>query len=309
MPRMIGNSEMAKLMDSVKSVVFSLTLLTSVFLDLHLADAQQNTKREKGGAAVGGKGKYATDNGLKLYYEIHGTLNGKSPPLILLHGGTSTIETSFGKVLPLLAKSRQVIALEQQGHGHTADIDRPFSFEQSADDTAALLQNLKIAKADFYGYSNGGSIAMQVAIRHPKLVRKLIVASAMFKNDGFIPGFREALRQATLESMPAEFREAYLKVAPNPQNIQAFHDKSVRRMLEFQDWRPEELQGINAPTMILIGDADIIRPEHAVEMFRLIPQSQLAILPGTDHLSLVNRTDILSVMLPQFLDSPAPRNR
>ena len=118
---------------------------------------------------------YASVNGLHMYYEIHGSAKCGKPPLVLLHGGGSTIDTSFGSVLPSFAKTRQVIAFEQQGHGHTADIhDRPFTFEQSADDAAALMQHLKIEKADFFGYSNGGNIALQIAIRHPKLVRRLI---------------------------------------------------------------------------------------------------------------------------------------
>lgn len=252
------------------------------------------------------KSGYAPVNGLKMYYEIHGTANGKKPPLVLLHGGGSTIDTSFGKALPSLAKTRQVIAFEQQGHGHTADIDRPFTFEQTADDTAALLRYLKIERADFFGYSNGGNIALQIAIRHPKLVRKLIVASAMFKKDGLYPEFWESMKHATLENMPAELREAYLRVAPNPENLPTFHDKCGKRMLEFKDWRPEDIQSIDAPTMVMIGDADIVRPEHAVEMFRLLPYAQLAVLPGTDHMTLVERADWQVSMIEEFLDAPMP---
>jgi len=250
---------------------------------------------------------YAPVNGLKMYYEIHGTANGNNPPLVLLHGGGSTIGTSFGKVLRPLAETRQVIAFEQQGHGHTADIDRPFSFEQSADDAAALLRHLKIGNADFFGYSNGGNIALQIAIRHPELVRKLVVASAMFKRDGLSPEFWESMKRATLQSMPAELREAYLRVAPHPEQLPAFHDKSVRRMLEFKDWGPEELRKIGAPTMVMIADGDIVRPEHAVEMFRLLPHAQLAVLPGTDHMTLVNRAEWQVSMIKAFLDAPVAK--
>src|SRR5512139_898619 len=189
---------------------------------------------------------YAPVNGLEMYYEIHGTTSGKSPPLVLLHGGGSTIDTSFGKVLPSFAKTRQVIAFEQQGHGRTADVDRPFSFEQSADDAAALLRHLKIEKADFFGYSNGGSIAMQIAIRHPDLARKLVVASAMFRRNGLEPEFWESMKHATLQNMPRELQDAYRKAAPHPEQLQAFHDKSVKRMLEFKDWRPEDIRSIRA---------------------------------------------------------------
>jgi pimeloyl-ACP methyl ester carboxylesterase len=247
---------------------------------------------------------YAPVNGLKMYYEIRGTADGKNPPLVLIHGGGSTIETSFGRILPSVAKTRQVIAFEQQGHGHTADIDRPFTFEQSAEDTAALLRYLKIERADLFGYSNGGNIALQVAIRHPELVRKLIVASAMFKRDGLYPEFWESMKHATLQNMPAELREAYLKVAPKPENLRTFHDKCVKRMLEFKDWRPEDIQSIEAPTLVMIGDADVVRPEHAVEMFRLLPHAHLAVLPGTDHMTLVERADWQVSMVQAFLDAP-----
>lgn len=252
---------------------------------------------------------YAPVNCLKMYYEIHGTANDKNLPLVLLHGGGSTIETSFGKTLPSFAKTRQVIAFEQQGHGRTADVDRPFGFEQSADDAAALLQYLKIERADFFGYSNGGSIALQIAIRHPNLVRKLVVAAAMFKRDGLYPEFWEMMKHATPEGMPAELREAYLKVAPHPENFRSFSDKGVKRMLEFKDWRPEDIQAIAAPTLIMIGDADIVRPEHAVEMFRLLPHANLAVLPLTDHMTLVKRADWQVSMIEAFLDAPMPEQK
>jgi pimeloyl-ACP methyl ester carboxylesterase len=253
---------------------------------------------------------YAPVNGLKMYYEVYGTNNGKIPPLVLLHGGGSTIETSFGKVLPALAKIRRVIAFEQQGHGHTADIvDRPFTFEQSADDTAGLLRHLNIGKADIFGYSNGGHIALQMAISHPALVRKLVVESAMFHRDGSDPGFWKSFEHAKLDDMPPELREAYLGVAPKPEDLPTFFAKSVQRMLNFKGWTPEDLQSINAPTLVLIGDRDIVRPEHAVLMFRLLPNAQLAVLPGTDHMTIVNRTDWLVSMIETFLDSPMPTTR
>lgn len=252
------------------------------------------------------EGHYAPVNGLKMYYEIHGVSDGKTPPLVLLHGGGSTIETTFGKFLPLLAKNRQVIAFEQQGHGRTADVDRPFTFEGSADDAAALLQYLKIARADFFGYSNGGTVALQIAIRHPKLVRKLIVASANFRRDGLYPQFWEGMKHAKLAEMPAELREAYLKVAPHPEQLQSFHDKSVRRMLDFQDIPTETIHGIEAPTMVMTGDADVVRPEHAVEMFRALPHAQLAILPATDHMTIVKNAEPEAAMITAFLDAPMP---
>jgi pimeloyl-ACP methyl ester carboxylesterase len=247
---------------------------------------------------------YAPVNGLKLYYEIHGPGRTKSPPLVLLHGGGSAIATSFGKVLPQLAKNRRVIAFEQQGHGHTADIpDRPFSFEQSAEDTVALLSYLKIEKADLFGYSNGGHIALQIAIAHPTVVRRLIIESAMFQREGSDPAFWDSFKRAKQEDMPAELREEYGRVAPHPEDLPSFFAKSVQRMKDFKDWSPDELRAIKAPTLVIIGDRDIVRPEHAVEMFRLISQAQLAVLPNTDHMSVVKRSEWVPGMVETFLDA------
>ena len=246
-------------------------------------------------------GRYAAVHGLQMYYEVHGR---GGTPLVLLHGGGSTIDTSFGQVLPSLAQTRQVIAFEQQGHGRTADVDRPFSFEQSADDAVALLDHLEIEVADFYGYSNGGQIALQIAIRHPQRVRKLVVASAIVKRNGLDDAVWESLRTATPDSMPAELREAYLQVAPRPSDLASMSAKCADRMLALEDWDPALLRGIEAPTLVVAGDTHDIRPEHAVELYRLLPNAQLAILPGTDHMSLVNRTDYLLAMIPRFLDQP-----
>jgi pimeloyl-ACP methyl ester carboxylesterase len=184
-------------------------------------------------------------------------------------------------VLPLLAKTRQVIAYDQQGHGRTADIaERPFSFEQSADDAVALLDELHIEQADFFGFSNGGNIALQVAMRRPSRVRKLVVASAMFKRDGLYPEVWDFIKGSTLEAMPQPLKEAYRATSPHPERLQSFHDKSAKRMMEFKDWPVEAIQSIQAPALVMIGDADSVRPEHAVEMFRLLPHGRLAVLPG-----------------------------
>lgn len=232
-------------------------------------------------------GEYADVNGLHLYYEVHGKPTA-NPPLVLLHGGGSTIETSFAPVLPELAKHRQVIAFDQQGHGRTADIpDRPFSFEQSADDAAALLAHLGIERADFLGYSNGGTIAMQIAIRHPKLVRKLVLMSSNYRRDGMYPWFWEGMQHASLKDMPAELQEAYRRLAPHPEQLQSFHDKSVKRMLDFKDIPSEALKAIQSPVLVMIADNDVIRLEHAVDMYHLFPRAQLAIIPGADHMKMV----------------------
>lgn len=251
---------------------------------------------------------YAPVNGLRIYFEIHGIAHPAHPPLVLLHGGGDTITTSFGHILPELARDRQIIAFEQQGYGHTADIaDRPFSFEQSADDTAALLDYLHIEKADLFGFSNGGTIALQVAIRHPKVVRKLVLASALSKRDGAYPRFWEAMTKARLENMPRELQEEYLKVAPHPENLRMFHDKAAQRMRDFKEIPADAIRGITAPALVIVGDADVIRPEHAVEMFRLLPHAQLAVLPGTDHMQVTARTEWLVPMIGAFLDAPTAK--
>ena len=219
---------------------------------------------------------YASVNGLKMYYEIHG----KGTPLVLIHGAGSTIQTSFGRVIHSFAKERQVIAVELQGHGHTPDTNRPWTFEQEADDVAGLLKYLKIERADFFGFSNGGNTTMQIAIRCPDLVRKLVLGSTFFKRDGLYLTFWESLNHSALSDMPQQLKDAYTKVAPEPNDLPKMYEKDKKRMLEFVDWKAEDIQSINAPALIIVGDEDVVRPEHAVEMFRLLPHARLSILPG-----------------------------
>jgi pimeloyl-ACP methyl ester carboxylesterase len=244
---------------------------------------------------------YAPVNGLRLYYEVHGPAGGT--PVVLLHGGDPAIETSWERILPALARTRRVIAFDQQGHGRTADVDRPFTFEGSADDTAALLAWLKVPKADLMGFSNGANIAMQVAIRHPELVRRLVLASGMVKRGGLRPEFWEGMQRATLADMPPRLAEAYRKTSPHPERLPSFFRKSVDRMLGFRDWPEEMLKGIAAPSLVVIGDADVVRPEHAVELAKLLPHARLAILPLTDHEGVVlARAGWLVPMVEAFLD-------
>lgn len=213
----------------------------------------------------GSKGSYASVNGLNMYYEIHGT----GRPLVLLHGALSSIETSFGKLLPFLAKTRQVIAIEQQAHGHTADIDRPLTIEQMADDTIALLRHLGIEKADILGYSLGAGIALQIAIQHPDMVRMLVVAAIPYNCDGFRLGVFAGIRKMKPENMAGTpWNEEYVRIAPNPEDWPKLVEKV--KQLELQGWPPKAIQSINAPTLVIIGDSDVVRPEHAVEMFRLL---------------------------------------
>ena len=264
------------------------------------------------------EGRTASINGLTMYYEIHGT----GRPLVLLHGALTTIETSFGKLLPALAKTRQVIAIEQQAHGRTGDIARPLTYEQMAEDTAALLRDLKIEGADFFGYSMGSGIALQIAIKHPQLVRKLALAAPIFSRDAFYPHVLpqiETLNPEHLAGTP--WHQAYLKVAPKPGDWPMLVEKVKQLNREFQGSTAEAVRSIKAPALIIIGDADVVRPEHAVELLRLlgggvagddasgrptIPRSQLAVLPGTTHVTLVDRADWLLSMVQEFLDAPMP---
>jgi pimeloyl-ACP methyl ester carboxylesterase len=258
---------------------------------------------------------YAAVNGLDMYYEIHGS---GGVPLVLLHGGISTIEVDFGRMLPALVRTRQVIAIEQQAHGHTADIDRPLSLPQMADDTAALLQQLGIEQADFLGYSVGAGIALELGIQYPRLVRKLVLATLIVNEGGYHPGHLEGMAGLSAEATAGSpFAEAYARVAPHPEAWPTLIEKIKQFSQEAEGWSPEEIEAIAAPALIVAGDSDIVRPEHAVEVFRLfgggvagdmvgLPDSQLAILPGTTHITLVHRAEWLTSMITEFLDAPMP---
>jgi pimeloyl-ACP methyl ester carboxylesterase len=222
---------------------------------------------------------YAPVNGLQMYYEIHGKGKG-DVPLVLIHGGGSTIESNFGTILPLLSENRWVIALELQVHGRTSDRQSPLTFEQDADDVAALLLYLKILKADLLGFSNGGNTAMQVAIRHPDKVNKLIIASSFYKRTGMISGFFDIMQHASLDNMPEPLKEAFLRVASDTSLFKVMFNKDRERMVRFSDWPEADLKSIDIPVLIIAGDHDVVTIEHTVEMSRLLPKASLVILPG-----------------------------
>lgn len=219
---------------------------------------------------------YTSVNGLKMYYEIHGT----GMPLVLIHGGGSTIQTTFGRVLHTFAKTHKVIAVEMQAHGHTADIDRPLSFQQDADDIAALLSELHIDKADIFGFSNGASTTLQFAIRHPELTNKIIVASTFYNKAGAPDWFWNMMAKPTFEGMPQPYKDEYLKINPDTNALHRMYERDVTRMQSFPDISEEQMKSIKAPAFIIIGDRDVTTPEHAAEMHRLIANSRLAIIPG-----------------------------
>jgi pimeloyl-ACP methyl ester carboxylesterase len=221
---------------------------------------------------------YAPVNGIKMYYELYG----EGDPLVLIHGGGSTIQTSFENIIPLLAVHYKVIAVELQAHGRTSDRDAPESFEQDADDVAALLKHLAIDSAHIMGFSNGGNTTMQIGIRHPALVKKLVIISAFYKREGMFKGFFEMLEKAVLDEMPRQLRDAYLSIPGNDSaGLLNMFNKDRMRMVQFNDWTDEMLSSIKAPSLVVSGDKDVASNEHMVAMSRIIPHCELLIVPGT----------------------------
>jgi len=258
---------------------------------------------------------YVPVNGLDMYYEIHGD----GSPLALLHGAMGTIDSCFGKLLPALAATRQVVAVELQGHGHTADVDRPLSYRQMAADTAALLEALGIGLADLVGYSLGGAVAMQLAMQHPGMARRVVFAGGTsYRRDGLYPDMLAEPEAAADDLTGSVWHQAYLRVAPDPGRWPDLVAKNGDLDRTFAGWPDEDLRAMTTPMLLIIGDSDIVRPEHTMKMFRLLgggvigdlaglPASQLAVLPGTSHVGLLDRVDWLQSMILECLGTPAPR--
>lgn len=250
---------------------------------------------------------YSQVNGLRMYYEIYG----QGKPLVLIHGGGSTIQTSFGRLIPLLAPTRQLICVELQAHWRSGDRDSEISFEQDADDVAALLQNLNIAKADILGFSNGGNTALQMAIRHPQQCGKIIAASVLLKREGAFPQFWEFMKNGTFEQMPQAYKEAFLQVNPDSTKLHTMYRKCAYRMIHFTDFPDEQLQSIQLPVLLMNGDTDVATSEHVVAMAKLIPHCRLAIIPGGHGAYLGeittlraghSATDIAALLIERFLE-------
>jgi pimeloyl-ACP methyl ester carboxylesterase len=241
---------------------------------------------------------YAMVNGLRLYYEIHGS----GRPLVLLHGGLMTIDLNFGPLLEPLAAGRQVIAVELQGHGHTADTDRPMTIEAHASDVIALLDELGIAEADLFGFSLGGLVACAVALGAPTRVGKLIAASA----DAHRPPGRESapLGEDRLPTQAdfQEMRDAYEAVAPDPGHFEEFAAKNNAAVHTFPGWT-DELRSLQMPTLLIFGDRDFSPLPDVVEMYELLPDAQLAVLPGATHVGLIRRPGQLLALITPFLDT------
>lgn len=219
---------------------------------------------------------YKQVNGIKMYYEIYGS--GK--PLVLIHGGGSSFLFDYKEIVSRLENQFQLIGIDLQNHGMTEHRDTPETFEQDAQDVAALLKEINIEKASFWGFSNGGSTVMQIAHLYPDMVEKLVVASALFKRSGMMDGFFESMMDATLDSMPEPLKINFLNLNPDFSALENMFDKDSRRMQTFKDWSEDILKGIKSPTLFIAGDKDVIKPEHTVEMWRLVEGSKLMILPA-----------------------------
>lgn len=256
---------------------------------------------------------YAPVNDLKMYYEIHGS--GENPPLILLHGSFMTISNNWSEWLPELSKTRQVIAVEMQGHGRTRDIDRDITAENLADDIAALLEHLEIENADVLGYSMGGGVAMQVAIRHPDKVRKAVIVSAVFRQEGWLKELLDIFPHITAEAfIGSPLETEYKRLSPTPDDFSKFVEHVVKSDSEPFDYGADQLKATKAPFLFIHGDADGVRLDHIAEMFRLKggdvagdlgsrSDSRLAILPNTNHVQLMEKSDLIIPMVIDFLDA------
>lgn len=253
---------------------------------------------------------YADLNGLKMYYEVYGS--GK--PLVLIHGSFMTIPLNWSHIIPLLAKDRKVIVAEMQGHGRTRDIAREFSYEGMADDVAGLLKHLKIDSADILGYSMGGGVAFQFAVRHPEQLRRLIIVSGTYTHDGWWPEVEAHFSTFTGDRLKGtSIQKQYDSLGNDPAHFPEFIKKVISIDLKPYDWS-KDVKNIEAPIFIAIGDADGVRYEHVLELFRAkgggkmgdligLPKSRLAIIPGTTHIGMIQRTDWLIPMITDFLDS------
>ncbi len=232
---------------------------------------------------------YADVNGLHLYYEQHGD----GPPLVLLHGGLLTIELSFGVAIPVLASRHQVIAVEMQGHGRTADIDRPMTFEYLAADVVGLLDQLGIERTDLFGFSLGGLTTYQLLVDHPARIRRAVVASADHRNDR---GGEVHPERLPTEADFAAMRDAYSAVAPDPSHFEAFAEKTVAMVHGFDGWTDDQLRAIEVPVLVLIGDTDFILVPDAAEAAELMTHGQLAVLPATTHMDMTRRGFVAAVV-------------
>jgi pimeloyl-ACP methyl ester carboxylesterase len=246
---------------------------------------------------------YADVNGLHMYYEVYGA----GSLLVLLHGGMLTIDLNFATLIPTLAQRHQVIGVEMQGHGRTADIDREITPAALASDIVGLLDLLGIDRAHVFGHSMGGATTLELGVSYPDRVRSLVAASVTVRPDGLHEDLTDPAKQATSTRMPtqqdfSDFREAYLRLSPHPEHFEDFLAMLSQSNADSRGWSDEQLAAITAPTMLVLGDRDFTTVEHGALMLQLIPGSQLAVLPDTTHMEVTRRADLILPMLARFLD-------
>lgn len=282
---------------------------------------QQSTQEKQGNPAASkdsvagqpakpSQSGYADVNGLKMYYEVYG----KGKPVVLLHGSFMNILSNWSQIIPMLS-GRQVIVAEMQAHGRTRDIDRPLSYEAMADDVSGLLKHLKVDSADILGYSMGGGVAFQFAVRHPEQLRRLVILSGTYANNGWWPDAEASFSKVTADMFKGTpIQTQYDSLGNDPARFPEFVKKVISIDLKPYDWS-KDVKNIKAPIMMAIGDADGVRYEHALELFRAkgggkmgdmhgLPKSRLAILPGTTHIGMImQRANWLIPMVTDFLDS------
>lgn len=289
---------MAKQISGLKLFLFVLFLIS--WNNIIAQTDLENIKKESG---------YVNVNGLKMYNEIYGEGN----PVILLHGSYMTINLNWGEIIPHLSKSNKVIAVEMQGHGHTADIKRDFSYEGLADDIAGLLNQLNIEKADIIGYSLGGTVALEFAIKHPQLIDKLVIISSVYKTDGWLPEVNHMMKTFKPEFLDqTPLKKEYARIAPDSSHWYQFVQKVIDFEIEDFNLREENIKSIKSPILFIMGDNDGVRLDHVSKMYKLcggsvfgdvngIPKSQLAILPGMSHVGIMMNTKQLLDIITPFL--------
>lgn len=253
-------------------------------------------------------------NGMKMYYEV----SGEGDPLIVLHGAYMNIP-SMGAIIPKLAENHKIYALELQGHGRTTDIDRPITYPNLADDVAAFMDAVGLKKADVFGYSMGAVTGLQLSIRHPEKVNKLVFASGAYDVEGWQPAFREFIPKMTVEmfiNMP--FAAEYKKLAPNPDGFPELVRKLIALEKEPMAWE-NDVKAMKTPVLIISGDADAATLEHTVAFFKLLgggvmgdmdkplAASRLAVLPATSHTAVITQIDLLDAFIEPFLKGVTPK--
>jgi pimeloyl-ACP methyl ester carboxylesterase len=265
-------------------------------------------------ARAQGGGSRVTVNGMRMYYEV----SGSGDPLVVLHGAYMNIPT-MGAIIPMLAKTHRVYAVELQGHGRTTDIDRPITYPNLADDVAAFMDAVGLRRADVFGYSMGAEVGLQLAIRHPAKVNKLVAASAAYDLEGWQPEFKAAIPQMNVEMiLQMPFAKEYPRLAANPNGFPELARKLIALEKEPMAWE-EQLKTLKTPVLIIAGDADVMTLEHAVAMFKLLgggvmgdmgkplPASRLAIMPATAHTAVISQPELLLGFIEPFLKGQTPK--